>query len=118
MYFLSKNDELLEKYNNIWDKVSADIKKEFDSEPVFNKKFLKTKIKFHGDEVTDFYDKEIPKIDSNHVCLAVTSLDSAFKKDENYYPQVFLKVCKHIKKKVIRHITQDIEMLPSDSDEK
>ena len=26
------------KYNTIWDKVSADIKKEFDSEPVYNNK--------------------------------------------------------------------------------
>ena len=34
MYFLNKNDNLLEEYNTIWDKVSADIRKEFDSEPV------------------------------------------------------------------------------------
>ena len=52
---------LLEKYNTIWDKVSADIKKEFDSKPVYNKKILKTKIKYHGNELTDFFDKEIPK---------------------------------------------------------
>ena len=52
---------MLEKYNTIWDKVSADIKKEFDSGSDYNKKnYLKTKIKIsHGDEVTDFYDKKI-----------------------------------------------------------
>ena len=54
---LSKDDDLLEKYNAIWDKVSADIKKEFDSEPVNNKNYLKTKIKSNDDKVTDFYDK-------------------------------------------------------------
>ena len=27
MYFLIENDDLLEKYNTIWDKVSSDIKK-------------------------------------------------------------------------------------------
>ena len=27
MYFLIEDDELLEKYNTIWNKVSADIKK-------------------------------------------------------------------------------------------
>ena len=58
MYFLIEDDNLLEKYNTIWDKVSAEIKKEFDSEPICNKEFLKTKIKSHGDEVTDFYDKK------------------------------------------------------------
>ena len=31
MYFLIEDDGLLEKYDTIWDKVSADIKKEFDS---------------------------------------------------------------------------------------
>ena len=94
-----KDDILLEKYNTIWDKVSADIKKEFDSEPVYNKNYLKTKIKSHGDEVTDFYDKKIPKLDSNHICLAVISLDSALKKDNNCYPQMFFKECKSIEKK-------------------
>ena len=52
---------------------------------------MKSKIKSHGDEVTDFYNKEIPKVDSNHNCLAVISLGSAPKKDENYQAQVFLK---------------------------
>ena len=60
---------------------------------------MKTKIKSHGDEVTDFYNKKIPKVDSNHICLAVISLNSALKKDENYYPQVFFKECKSIEKK-------------------
>ena len=40
MYFLIEDDSLLGKYNTIWDKVSADVKKEFDSEPVYTKTFL------------------------------------------------------------------------------
>ena len=99
MYFLTENDDLLEKYNAIWDKVSADIKKEFDSEPVYNKSFLKAKIKLRGIEVTDFYDKKIPKVDSNHNCLAVICLDSALKKDDNYYTQVYLKECNTLQKR-------------------
>ena len=42
MYFLI-DDDLLERYNTIWDKVSADIKKEFDSEPVIVKIIWKPK---------------------------------------------------------------------------
>ena len=42
MYFSNEDDDLLKKYNAIWNKVSADIEKEFDSEPVYNKEFLKT----------------------------------------------------------------------------
>ena len=80
VHFLIEDGDLLAKYNTIWYEVSADIQKEFDSEPVYNKKFLKTKIKFHGDEGTSIYDKEIPEVDSNHTCLAVISLDSVLKK--------------------------------------
>ena len=49
--FLIESDDLLEKYNIIWDKVSADIKEEFDSEPVYSKEYLKTVITSHGNEV-------------------------------------------------------------------
>ena len=69
---------------------------------------MKTKIKPHGNEVTDFYNKEITKVDFNHTCLAVISLDSAPKKDENYCPEVFLKECKYIDKNVIRHINGNL----------
>ena len=71
---------------------------------------MKSKIKSHSDKVTDFYNKEIHKIHSYHTCLVVVSLDFSLKKDENYYPQEFLKECKYIKKKIIRYITQDIEI--------
>ena len=30
--------------------------------------------------ITDFYDKEIPKVEPNHTCLAEISLDSALNK--------------------------------------
>ena len=56
---------------------------------------MKTKIKSHGDEVTNFYGKKNPKLDSNCTCLALISLESALRKDENFNPQVFLKECKY-----------------------
>ena len=57
---------------------------------------------------------KIAKVDSNHTCLAGISLDSALKKDENYYLEVFLKECKYI---VIRHIIDDLESSSDDFDE-
>ena len=88
-----------------------------DSKPVYNKEFLETKIKSHGNELTDFYNKEILKVDSNHTFLAVISLDSALKKDENWYMQSFLKECKNIKVKLIGHIINDLESSDDDSHE-
>ena len=45
MYFFIEDVDLLGKYNTIWNKVSASIKKEFDSKPFYNKNFLKKKKK-------------------------------------------------------------------------
>ena len=44
MYFFIEDYHLLNKYNTIWEKVSADIKKEFDSKLVY-KIFWETKIR-------------------------------------------------------------------------
>ena len=82
------------KVNAVCYNVSDDIKNKFDREPVYKKIYLETKIKSHGNEVADFYEKEIPKVDSNHTSLAVISLDFALNKDGKYYPHVFLKECK------------------------
>ena len=43
-------------------------------------------------------------MDSNHTCLTIIDLDSALKKDANYYLQVFYKKRKYIEKNVIRHM--------------
>ena len=87
MYFLIEDDDLLEKHTTIWKRIWAFLQ------------FFKTKIISHGEEV--FYDKKVTKMDSNHTCLTVISLDSAFKKDENYFPQVFLKRLNTFRKKLI-----------------
>ena len=77
---------------------------------------MKTKIKSHSVEVTDFYNKKIPLVDSNHTCLAVISLDSAPKKDDNYYLQVFIKESKYIEKKVIRQINDNLSNFSSSNE--
>ena len=117
--FFIEDDELLEIYNGIWNKVSNSIKKELDCEPIYNKTFVKTRIKSYDHEATDFHYNEIPKVCSNYTCLAVISLDSVLKKDQDYYLQVFLKKCECInkRKKVIRHITDHLENSSGESDE-
>ena len=98
MYFFIEDDELLEIYRGIWNKVSNSIKKKLDCEPIYNKTFVKTRIKSYDHEATDFHYNEIAKVGSNYTCLAVISLDSVLKKDQNYYLQVFSKKFKYINK--------------------
>ena len=116
IYFLIKDNDLLNKYNTMWDKISADAKIELNDEPVYNKTFLKSKVKFYGDEATDFHDKKVPKVDSSYTCLTVISLDSNFGAYEKYYPQVLLKNAS-ILKKVIRYIADDFQNSSDNSGE-
>ena len=52
MSFLIKDNELLEKYNEIWEKAKDSLKREFDSKPVYNKKYLKAKIKSYFGKIS------------------------------------------------------------------
>ena len=113
MSFLIKDNELLEKYNEIWEKVKNSIKKEFDSEPVFNEKYLKAKIKAYNGKInTNFHNNKMPKEGSQFICLSVILIDSIFRTGKNYYPQVFLEECKYVvkEKKMPEYITDDIEI--------
>ena len=103
--FLTKDDELLKKYNEILEKVENSRKKEFDKEPVYN---LKAKVKsYNGKISTNFHNN---KIHSQFICLSVILIDSVFSAGKNYYPQVFLEECKYAvkEKKIPKYIIDNI----------
>ena len=104
--------------NEIWEKVKNSIKKEFDSKPVYNEKYVKAKIKsYNGKIKTNFYNNKIPREGSQFICLSVILIDSVFRAGKNYYPQVFLEECKYAvkEKKIPKYIIDNIE-IASDSD--
>ena len=95
--FFNKNVEVLEKYNKIWKKVKNSIKKEFESKPVCNEKYLKAKIKFYNGKIsTNFRNNEILKEGSTFICLLAILIDSVSRTDKNYYPLVFLEECEYV----------------------
>ena len=70
MSLLIKDDELLKKCNEIWEKVKNSIEKEFDSEPVYNEKYLKVKIKSSNGKInTKFCKNKMEKEVSQCICL-------------------------------------------------
>ena len=76
MHFLIKHENLLEKYNEFWKKDNNILKKEFDSKPVNNEKYLKTKIKScNGKISTNFCSNKISKEGSQCICLPVILID-------------------------------------------
>ena len=120
MSFLIKNDELLEKYNEIWDKFSKVMKNKFDSVPVYDDKYLETKIKFFEEKLnTNFHDHKAPKEGSQYICLSVNLVDSIFRLGKKYYPQLFLKEFKYVIKesKMSKYIHEVIEICSGESNE-
>ena len=62
MYFLIKDDELLEEYNKTWGKVKNSITKDFYGKPVYNEKYLKAKIKSYYEKInTSLHNDKTPK---------------------------------------------------------
>ena len=94
---LVNNKEILKKYSKIWNKIKSLIKKEFNSEPVYNDKYIKTKIKIYNNRVyTNFQHNKIPKDNEYCACLSVILLDSVFvNPDKEHYPQIFLEEYKY-----------------------
>ena len=56
---------------------------------------MKTKISSYNDEATDLHSRKLPEEGSNYIFWLVILISSALKKDENYYPEVFLKEIKY-----------------------
>ena len=67
---MMKDDKLLEKYNEIWNKVSYTIVREFGSNLVYNKKYLSAKTKsYNGKTNKNFHNNKLPKEASQFICL-------------------------------------------------
>ena len=68
MSSLIKDDDLLEKFNEIWEKVKNSIKKEIDNEPLCHEKYLKTKIRsYNGKTNTSFHNNKMPNKGSQFI---------------------------------------------------
>ena len=99
MSLFIKDNDLLEKYNEIWEKVKNNMKNELDSEPVYNKKYMTIKIKSYNEKInTNFPNNKILKGGSQCIYLSVILIDTVFIKGKNYYPRVFLE-CKILLKR-------------------
>ena len=120
MNFLVIDKEILEKYSEIWNKIKSLIKKEFNSEPVYNDKYIKTKIKIYNHKVyTNFQHNKISKDNEYCACLSVILSDSIFvNSGKEYYPQIFLEECKYVIKnrKITNIINEDLEVSESNDE--
>ena len=97
------------KYNEIRNKIKDVLDVEFNREPIYDDKYIKTKvISFSNIIHTFFSGDEIPKERIQYECTSCISTDSVLKIENRYYPQVYLEQCKYkIKKRELKNFIGD-----------
>ena len=112
MSFLIKDDEVWEKYVQIWGIIKNKLGIKFHSEPIYEQKYLKAKVReFDGNIKTNFLGNGVPKENMHYTCIACITIDSVMKMNKKNYPQVYLEECKYKIKKIqmSRFINAELE---------
>ena len=101
MSFLIKDDEVWDKYDKIWDVIKDKLGIKFHSEPVYEYKYLKAKVReFDGVIKTNFLGNDMPKENMHYTCITCITIDSVMRIDKKNHPQVYLEECKYKTKKI------------------
>ena len=83
MSFSIKDDEVREKYVEIWDVIENKLSIKFHSKPVYDKKYLKAKVReFDGVIKTNFLGNDTPKENMHYTCIACVTIDSVIRMDK------------------------------------
>ena len=125
MTFVTDNEKVYDKYNEIWEVIRKLLKVKFAVNPVRDDKFLVAKLKiFNKINRTTFNDDDnnknnIPKERSHYICIPAIDIDSVLKIDhKRAYPQAYLEQCKYKlkKRKIVNYIDDEIIDKDSNSD--
>ena len=118
MSFVTDDEEVYKKYNEIWEEVGKLLKLKFTVSPIGDDKYIIAKLKiFKNVNRTTFTDNVIPIERNNYACIPAIDTDSVLKIDnKKAYPQAYLEQCKYksMKRKPVNFI--DFEIIDKDSD--
>ena len=75
MSFMVKDDDVLDKYNKIWDKIKKKLNIKFYSMPVYDQKYLKAKVReFNSVIKTNVLGNEVSKENMHYTCVTIDSV--------------------------------------------
>ena len=112
MSFVIKDDDALNKYNEIWDKIKEILNLKFRSMSAYDEKYVKAKVReFNGAIKTNFSGVKIPKQSMHYTGTACRTIDSVMRMEKKSHPQLYLEKYKHRtkKKKMIKFIEAKLE---------
>ena len=121
MTFVTDNEKVYDKYNEIWEVIRKLLKVKFSVNPVRDDKYVVAKLKiFNRTNRTTFNSNNknnIPVERNHYICIPAIDIDSVLKIDnKKAYPQAYLEQCKYKlkKRKIVNYI--DDEIIDEDSD--
>ena len=85
MSLLIKDDEVWDKIRKIkiWDVIKNKLGVKFHSQPIYEQKYLKTKVReFDGVVKTNFLGNDVPKENMHYACIACITIDSVLRIDK------------------------------------
>ena len=119
MSFVTDDEKVYEKYDEIWNVVKGLLKLKFAASPIRNDKYILANLKiFKKKNLTTFNNNNIAPIEkNNYICIPAIDIDSVLKIDKKAYPQAYLEECKYKlkKRKLVSFIDSEI-IDDSDSD--
>ena len=90
MSFVTDDEKVYEKYDEIWNVVKGLLKLKFNTSPIRDDKYLLAK--FRKKNITTFNNNNIVPIEKyNYICIPVIDIDSVLKIDKKVYPQAYLE---------------------------
>ena len=120
--FVTDDEKIYEKYNEIWEVIRKLLKVDFTVGPVRDDKYLVAKLKiFDRINRTTFNNNDnsaIPIERNHYICIPAIDIDSVLKIDKRADPQAYLEQRKYKlkKRKIVNYIDDEIIDKDSDSD--
>ena len=112
MSFVTDDEEIYKKYNEIWEVVRKLLKLNSTVDPVRDDKYIIAKLRiFNKINRTTFTDNAIPIERNQYTCIPAIDIDSVLKTDnKRAYPQAYLEQCKYKlkKRKVVNFIDEGV----------
>ena len=122
MSFVTDDEEVYKKYNEIWEVIRKLLKLKFTVGPVRDDKYMIGKLKiFNKMNRTTFTDDIVPFEKNHYTCIPAIDIDSVLKTDnKRAYPQDYLEQFKYKlkKRRIINFVDDEIidEELFSEND--
>ena len=121
MSFVTDDEKVYEKYDEIWNVVKGLLKLKFTTSPIRDDKYILAKLKiFRKKYITTFNNNNniVPIEKNNYICIPVIDIDSVLKIVKKVYPQAYLEQCKYKlrKRKIVNYVNDEIIDEDSDSD--